>query len=205
KAVRDSVAVGTLDTYATDLSPTGWGAVVAGLAILMGGVVANLARVLPIVLLLVALTIWSNPDRSVLRSPNVFWISLARYLPVDNFGITLALALAALLLFFLWALYRSLLPPDQRSEFRTRLPVWGAGVLALVAVAFLCGLQPFVVAGMFDIADGKAGAEPGVFLGLLPSWVKPLAAISAPVAAAVTLFRQQFGDILKAATAASGW
>src|SRR5215813_10218606 len=203
--ISDTEAVGHLRNYSNYLIPTGLRDVLTGLAILVRGLVANLARVLPIVLLLVALTIWSNPDRSQLHSPNLFWISLARYLPVENFGITLSLALAALVLFFVWALYRSLLPPDQRSEFRSRLPVWGAGVLAVVAVAFFCELQPFVVAGMFDIADAKAGVETGVFLGLLTSWVKTLAAISTPIAAAVTLFRQQFGDILKAATEASVW
>src|SRR5262249_30034218 len=176
-----------------------------GFAILVRGLGAIRARVLPIVRLLVALTIWSNPDRSQLHSPNLFWISLARYLPVENFGITLALTLAALVLFFAWALYRSLLPPDKRSEFRTKLPAWGAGVLVLIAAAFFCELQPFVVAGMFDIADAKAGVEPGVFLALITSWVKTLAAFATPVAAAVTLFRQQFGDLVKATTAASGW
>jgi len=58
---------------------------------------------------------------------------------------------------------------------------------------------------MFDVVDVKAGVSSGVLLGLITGWIKTLAGIATPVAAAVTLFRQQFGELLKAATAASGW
>jgi len=58
---------------------------------------------------------------------------------------------------------------------------------------------------MFDVADVKAGVSSGVLLGLITSWIKTLAGIATPVAATVTLFRQQFGELLRAATAASGW
>ena len=79
------------------------------------------------------------------------------------------------------------------------------GILVLTAIAFFVELQPFVVAGMFDIADVKAGVPSGVLLGLITSWIQTLAGIATPIAAAVTVFRQQFGELLKAATAASGW
>ena len=58
---------------------------------------------------------------------------------------------------------------------------------------------------MFDVVDVKAGVSSGVLLGLITGWIKTLAGIATPVAAAVTLFRQQFGELLRAATAASGW
>jgi len=58
---------------------------------------------------------------------------------------------------------------------------------------------------MFDMADMNAGVSSGVLLGLITSWIQTLAGIAAPIAAAVTVFRQQFGELLKAVTGASGW
>jgi hypothetical protein len=151
------------------------------------------------------LTIWTNPDRSALLRPDIFGISVEKYVVSPHFGITLTLMLMTLAWFFAWALYRSLLAADKQSEFRTKLPSWGAGLLVLIVITFFLELQPFVVAGMFDMADVKAGVSSGVLLGLITSWIQTLAGIATPVAAAVTLFRQQFGELLKAATAASGW
>ena len=116
-----------------------------------------------------ALTVWSNPDRSALLRPDLFGFSLAKYLPVENFGITLALSLFGLLLYFAWALRRSFLQPDRLSEFRTRLPKWAGLYLVLLVASFFCELQPFVIAGMFDIADARAGFSSELVLGLVTS------------------------------------
>src|SRR6476660_300587 len=186
--ISDTDAVGHIRNYSNYLIPAGFRDVLTGLAIVVRGLVANLSFVLPALLLLAAFTIWGNPDRSELLHPVVFGISLERYLPIRHFGITLALALWALVFFFVWALYQSMLAPDKRSEFRTKLPSWGAGILVLIAIAFFSELQPFVVAGMFDIADVKAGVPTGVFLGLITSWIQTLAGIATPIAAAVTVF-----------------
>jgi hypothetical protein len=202
--ISDTDAVGHIRNYSNYLIPAGLWDVLTGLAIVVRGLVANLSFVLPALLLLAAFSIWGNPDRSALLHHVVFGISLEQYLPI-HFGITLVLALWALGFFFVWALYRSMLVPDKRSEFRTKLPSWGAGILVTIAIVFFLDLQPFVVAGMFDIADTKAGVQTGVFLGLITSWIQTLTGIATPVAAAVTLFRQQFGELVKTATTASGW
>jgi len=51
---------------------------------------------------------------------------LGRYLNVDHFALTLAAALLGVLLFFIWALWRSPLPPYRAQEFRGQLPTMGA-------------------------------------------------------------------------------
>jgi hypothetical protein len=202
--ISDTDAVGHIRNYSNYLIPAGLWDVLTGLAIVVRGLVANLSFVLPALLLLAAFSIWGNPDRSALLHHVVFGISLEQYLPI-HFGITLVLALCVLGFFFVWALYRSMLAPNKRSEFRMKLPSWGAGILVTIAIVFFSELQPFVVAGMFDIADTKVGVPTGVFLGLITSWIQTLAGIATPVAAAVTLFRQQFGELLKTATTASDW
>lgn len=203
--ISDTDAVGHIRNYSNYLIPRGFRDVITGAAIVVRGLAANLGLVLPPVLLLAALTVWSNPDRSALLRPDLFGFSLAKYLPVENFGITLALSLFGLLLYFAWALRRSFLQPDRLSEFRTRLPKWAGLYLVLLVASFFCELQPFVIAGMFDIADARAGFSGGLILGLVTSGIQKLAAVAAPIGAVVMFFRQQLGDVLKSATASSGF
>ena len=125
--------------------------------------------------------------------------NVARYLPVEHFALTLTAALLGVALFFMWALWRSRLPPDRLQEFRGHLPTMGATYLVLVGLIGFFEFQPFMIAEMFDVAEGGANQAGGVVLGVGIGWIKSLAAIAAPIAAAVTLFRQQFADLLKGA------
>jgi len=127
--------------------------------------------------------------------------NVARYLHVDHFALTLAAALLGIMLFFIWALWRSCLPPDRAQEFRGHLPTMGATYLVLVGLIGFFEFQPFMIAEMFDVAEGNADQAAGIVTGVAIGWVKSLAAITAPIAAAVTLFRQQFADLLKGAAA----
>jgi hypothetical protein len=130
----------------------------------------------------------------------LFGLPLVAYLQIKHFGITLCLALLGVALFFAWALYRSFASPQNLSEFRTWLPTFASIYLLLFLGSFFCELQPFIIDGMFQIADQEAGVAQGALLGLVTSWVKTLAAVTAPLATVVIFFRQQFGDLLKAAT-----
>lgn len=137
---------------------------------------------------------------------------LARFMPVDHFGLTLTASIAGLVMFFWWAIWRSFLPSNRLQEFRglrtqqddsagaalfSRLPTIAATYLVLLfAIAFF-EFQPFMIAEMFDNADVASDAGLGVVAGVAVTWLKSLAAITAPIAAAVTLFRQQFADLLK--------
>jgi predicted acylesterase/phospholipase RssA len=124
--------------------------------------------------------------------------NIASHLKVDHFALTLAAALLGLLLFFAWALWRSLQPSYRAQEFRGYLPTMGATYLVLLGVIGFFEFQPFMLAEMFDVAEGGGANDvAGVVGGVAVAWVKSLAAIAAPIAAAVTLFRQQFADLLK--------
>jgi hypothetical protein len=129
-----------------------------------------------------------------------FICAIARYLSVDHFGLTLAAVLLGLILFFAWAILRSVLP-ITRGEFRGYPPTIGATYLVLLAAICFFEFQPFMIAQMFDIAEANANQSGGIVAGVAIKWVQSLAAITAPVAAAVTVFRQQFADLLKGAGA----
>ena len=127
--------------------------------------------------------------------------NLASHLKVDHFALTLAAALLGLLLFFAWALWRSVQPPNRAQEFRGYLPTMGATYLVLLGLIGFFEFQPFMIAAMFDVAEGSADQSTGIVAGVAIGWVKSLAAVTAPIAAAVTIFRQQFASLLKGAVA----
>jgi hypothetical protein len=201
--ISDTPEVGHIRNYSNYLFPAGLRDVVTGITIAVRGLVTNLGIVLPVLLLAAALTIWANPNRSSLEEADVFGLSLPM-ISTKAFGVSLVLALFGLVLFFAWAIVRSFLAPRHLSEFRGILPFLGASYLILLAVMFFIEGQSFVIDGMFKIADSQATGE-HVFLGLVTSWVKTLAAITAPIAAVVMFFRNQLGEILKAVSAKSSW
>jgi hypothetical protein len=202
--IKDTEAFKHIRNYSNYLIPGGMRDLVTAAAIVVRGLVANIALVLPVLLLLAALMVHSNPNRSNLFVSNIFGHSLGKYIPISHFGITLTLVLAGLGLFLIWALIRSWLPPNKHSEFRGWLPFLGASYLIVIAVSFVCELQPFVVAGMFEASDQLANPQDAL-VALVTGWVKSLAAIATPIAAVVTFFRKQIGDMLKSTTAESHW
>lgn len=126
----------------------------------------------------------------------------AHYFPVTHFALTLSSGLLGLVLFFGWALWRSFLRDDRLQEFRGHWPTMGATYLVLVGIIAFFEFQPFMIAQMFGVADGGGTDQAaGLIAGVVIGWIKSLAAITAPIAAAVTLFRQQFAGLLKGAGA----
>ena len=198
--ISDTAAVGHLRNYSNYLVPAGARDLLTGVAIILRGLIANCALVLPFLFLFAAVTVVTNPDRASLGCPDLLGIRLCgRFLSVENFGLTLVLSLLGVAVFFLWALYRSFLGQERLSEFRTTLPFMAAAYIVLLAAIFFIELQTFFIKGMFDIADAVKASN-GSY-ELLTGSLKTLAAIATPVAALVTLFRQQLGDIFKATSA----
>jgi hypothetical protein len=204
--VMDTPAVGHIRNYSNYLIPDGMRDVITAIAIVLRGLIANFFTVFPFVLMLAAITVQSNPNRSSLRVPDVFGLEhidifgfdIPTLLPVQNFGLTLLLALAGLFGFFFWAIWRSVVHGGDESEFRGNATFIASIYLVVLALAAFIELQPFVIAGMFDIAEG------GGLFSFLTRWVTTLAAIATPIAAIVTIFRQQFGEIIKQGEASSG-
>ncbi|MBW7971344.1 patatin-like phospholipase family protein [Bradyrhizobium sp. BR 10289] len=126
--------------------------------------------------------------------------AIASWLNVDHFGLSLAAVLLGVVLFFVWAMVRSVAPAEG-GEFRGYPSTIGATYLVLLAVICFFEFQPYMIAQMFDVAEDNAAQSGGVVAAVAIKWVQSLAAITAPVAAAVTLFRQQFADLLKGAGA----
>ncbi len=207
--VSDTEAVAHIRNYSNYLIPFGLRDVLTALAIIVRGLVANIAIVLPLVLAAAAVTIAFNPTRSaLLHSRLLTWLGLPGLPP---FPITVWLMVVGLILFFLWALYRSFLSADRLAEFRAGFPTAGAAWLVLIAIALVCEFQPAVIAGMFDAADGLPAAtagqtSPGGLVGaLLASSTKALVAFLAPIWVVVQFFSKQLGNIVAASDGGSRW
>jgi hypothetical protein len=198
--VKDTPSIGHVRNYSNYLIPFGARDLVTALAIVFRGLVANVSLVLPVVLLAAALTIYSNPERGDLTKTDIFGHPVD-WLTVSHFGITLLVSLLAFPLLFAWAIYRSL--STKQSEFRTWVPVIAAAYLVLVAAVFFIELQPYVLTGMFDLTDEVTTSREGSH-SLLAAFIKHVATIVTPIAAIVTVFRQQVGTLLKSVTTASG-
>jgi hypothetical protein len=198
--IADTPAVGHLRNYSNYLIPAGARDLLTGGAIVLRGLVANLTWILLFVLLLAAATIVTNPYRSSLGCPDILGYELCTYVPIKSFGLSLVFSIVGLSLFFLWGLYRSLQAPNRLAEFRTILPALASSYLVFLGIVLFVDLQTFTLDGMFLLAAAVKQSDAST-LGWLTAAVKTLAAIAAPIAAIVTFFRQQMGEILKAANA----
>lgn len=197
--ISDTPAVGHIRNYSNYLIPRGFRDVLSASAIILRGLVANSSLVVPVLLLLAAFTSWANPRRSLLGASDLLGFDLSDYL-TQSFGLTLVVGLTLLGLFLIWAVLRSLPRLASRIGWMDR-----AGWIFLVvfaAIAFI-EFQPFVIEGMFEIADRATGSAGGLVLGLFTGWVKALAAAAAPVTALVVAFQRQIGAFLNSATAGS--
>src|SRR5262245_49386219 len=174
--ISDTAAVGHLRNYSNYLIPAGARDVVTGLAVIIRGLVANMAWVMGPVLFLAAITILINPSYEDLGCADLLGYPLCKKLPLlGSFGLTMSLGLLGLLLFFAWALYRSFSPPDRLAEFRTRLPMLASMYLGAIAVAFFIELQPYFLKGIFDL-NSTSPDWPAKILTSLATVLAPLAA-----------------------------
>lgn len=197
--IKDTPAVAHIRDYSNYLIPRGIPDLITALAIVLRGLVANAALVLPVVLTLAALTVFANPSRSSLLEPDIFGVPIL-FLPARHFGVTL-LMLGILFVFFLyWAVQRSL--SGKQSELRTRAPARAAGFLWVLGLVVFLEFQPFVLAGMFDLYDTTTEtAETGH--SLIARAVQWATTLAAPFVAAVTFFRTQIATLLKSVTTSS--
>jgi hypothetical protein len=196
--ISDTAAVGHIRNYSNYLIPRGFRDVITAAAIILRGLVANLSLVLPVLLALACVTIYSNRDRSQLTGADLVGFDVSSHLK-SSFGITLAFLLVLLLLYYFWGTGRYY----EKVRERATLDLVGAALIAAFVLTAFFEFQPFVIEGMFQIADGQSSGGQGLILGLFTSWVKTLAAAAAPIAAGVVFFQRQLGGLLKSVTADS--
>ncbi|UPJ43321.1 patatin-like phospholipase family protein [Bradyrhizobium sp. 40] len=73
--ISDTASVGHIRNYSNYLIPAGVRDLLTGFAIVVRGLIANIGIILPIILMLAAVTIWSTPTRTCLTVANLFGVS----------------------------------------------------------------------------------------------------------------------------------
>jgi hypothetical protein len=188
--LRDSPAVGHLRNYSNYLVPGGLKDFLTAAAVVVRGLATNAALILWFPIVVAAITVFSNPSRNELTTPDLFGYTFD-WLPQQNFAFTLLVAAVAVALFFLWGLFRSAhwmkdLPDVRGWEVRLF-----STILIVVAVIAFFEFQPFVIELLFesaakaDTAGGQADGDASGSGTLL--WFTTLLA---PVAAIATFFRE---------------
>lgn len=139
-AISDTREVGHIRRYANYLLPSGPRDAFTGAAIILRGLIANLTLVLPAVLILAAITIWSTPLRSCLTFGNLFGVGLndARtcelhdFSLIDRFGFTAVGAVLAVLLALGGVIFR--MSRDEHGEGPAVAMAYLAGIVLLLGL-----------------------------------------------------------------------
>jgi hypothetical protein len=177
------------------LFPQGPLNIFGNVVVYLRGLVANAVLLLPYLLLMAGITLWSNPTVASLNVANLWGLEFRHLpIPVSHFGLTLNLLLLFAISLAAWALGRS--TPRGRNISDVSLWVRLVGFL-LVAILFLAffELQPLLLAGMFGLAHNANSYSGG--LSRAASWLKTLAAVLAPIATVLGFFGQFLADRLK--------
>ena len=184
--MRDPPALGHIRDHSNYLIPRGKFSLLADLAIVVRGLVTNVLLVVPVILLAAALTIYLNPTREALSQP---FFSNA-YLD-GRFSISIAIALLSLVIYSLWAIYRSVFKLGE-SEFGGLFITVGYLLLILLAFSAFCELQPVIINWMYETTRPAEGGEPLDY----SVWVKSIIAYLTPMIAVVSLFAKRIGEML---------
>ena len=207
--VADTDAVAHIRNYSNYLIPFGLGDVLSALAIIVRGLVANLAWLLPRIMLLAAFTIFIWPTRIGLSTPLIAQRFGAAHPGSTYVTTTIALVLIGIAGALVWAIYRSRLKPDKLAEFRQGLPAFGGWVLALIGVVLVVELQPLVLSQMFDVADKQAASGGTGFGGLIgrvvDNWIQSLTAFSASLWVVVKFFQDHFESAIETGGKSERW
>ena len=184
--MRDPAALGHIRDHSNYLIPRGKRSLLEDLAIVVRGLVTNVLLVVPAILLAAALTICFNPTREALSQPFISNTYLS-----GSFSITIVIALVSLVVFSLWAGYRSVFKLGE-SEFRGHFVTVGFSLLILLMFSAFCELQPVIINWMHNTARTPVGGEPLDY----SVWVKSIIAYLTPMIAIVSLYAKRIGEML---------
>jgi hypothetical protein len=205
----DAPGVQHLRDYSNYLIPHGAFDVLQSIGIYLRGVAANVLLVVPWLLFAAAATVYIHPTREALRYGSQLNIWSVGFLERKFFVVTLILCLLFPVLLMAWALLRSAKGRIDAPEVPGGLTrFFGSYIVVVLLVAFL-ELQPFAIDSLFDFATPAGDVDPtllGTFVGpALARWVHYAAAGLAPAAAALGLFGNKLGWLIKGVTETSSF
>lgn len=190
--MSDPPALGHIRDHSNYLIPRGKFSLLSDLAIVVRGLVTNVLLVFPVILLAAALTVYLNPTRDALNSP-YFRLPFLD----GRFSITIFIALASLVFYSAWAVYRSQFKLGK-SEFGGLSITAGYSLLVLLAISAFCELQPVIINLMYDTAQNGQPLD-------YRDWIKSFISFATPLIATLSLFAKRIGEMLKTESNSSSY
>ena len=200
---RDSAALGHIRDYSRYLIPNGLTDLVADLAIVLRGLLANLALIAGAVVLFAGLTRFFNPDTRALETIDVLgyagppgpWLS-------EHFGqaaYSKALILLYLLILAGYAVYRGL-GLGRRGEFQGWLYRTYYLIISLLFLALLVEIQPVILLWLQQHHDNVMGPNA---LARMATWGPPIfagltALLNSPLGKWLSLAKNEIGKLAAA-------
>ena len=216
--------------YSNYLFPRGSRDIFDNVAIYFRGLVANIVTVMPYVLLAAAATIFSHPTIESLDHPNVLGIPVPRIFGIQYFVVTTYLVLILLVLCVLWGVVRSMAPDQSDPEIEgspktdwkelfhglrrffgllpSLLSSWPTivGLVAiLVIIAFVCELQQFVLAEMFEHRIAVLRKEDSGALAKLAASINSIAVILTSLGTVFALLGRKLAEFVKVGKESNRW
>jgi hypothetical protein len=182
------------------LFPQGLLNIFGNVVVYLRGLVANAVLLLPYLLLMACVTLWSNPDVASLRVTNLWGLKLD-ILPisVSHFGVTANLLLLFVILLAVWALWRSTPWGRNISDVGLGVRLFGLLSVGILFIAF-CELQPLLLDGMFGLAHinaNPASTGESAARDQAAHLLKTLAAVFGSLATIAGFFGRFLADRLK--------
>src|SRR5580700_12177092 len=182
------------------LFPQGLLNIFGNVVVYLRGLVANAVLLLPYLLLMACVTLWSNPDVASLRVTNLWGLKLD-ILPisVSHFGVTANLLLLFVILLAVWALWRSTSWGRNISDVGLGVRLFGLLSVGILFIAF-CELQPLLLDGMFGLAHinaNPASTGESAARDQAAHLLKTLAAVFGSLATIAGFFGRFLADRLK--------
>ncbi|HWK95390.1 MAG TPA: patatin-like phospholipase family protein [Pseudolabrys sp.] len=180
--------------YSNYLFPDGAFDLLRNLSIVARGLVANAIVVLPVLLFAAFVTIKAVPFVSQAHKANIFGFEIPNIFPFEHFVITSYLVTVLGVLLIGWGIVKSFSRRDnEASGWRSK----AVGILlSVVLFTAFCEFQPYILRSML-------GAGPSTFWQDLVAWIQSVILWLTPVAAAVALFAQKLGELVKTASEAN--
>ncbi|TPK63575.1 hypothetical protein FJ546_12620 [Mesorhizobium sp. B2-4-19] len=197
-----------LRDFSNFLAPAGARDYLVSISLVMRGLLVNALIVLPVLLLLAAITVAINPTITELEQPDLLGYPVEQMDLLNDslkfFMLTVVLGSVAALLMFGSAIYTSL--TYHRGTLRSR-EVLGRALGVLIALVFasaIIDLQPLVLSGMVSSAGKQLNNATGPFQDYFEAFARILPALATALVPTIAAFVSVAEKLAKLAEASLG-
>jgi Patatin-like phospholipase len=191
-------ALQQIRNYSNYLFPNGVRDLLANGLIYARGLVVNAVLLAPFLFVASVLTLLYYAGRDSQRKLAELIFAIINPFGLRHFYVTIDLALLLVLVLLLWGIARSMAGQNDEPEIPGQWSLRVVLLLIVLFVALFCDAQPFVLDAMLHRGTNN-------FAVVAIGWIKTIAAILAPVSAAMGYLADKLGEYVKNAMQSPKW